>query len=67
MGKVRRGGYLLIWWKGDHEPRHIHVRTLDGKKIGRLNLVTMKGLEGWEPNRKLLVIIDELKREGRLK
>jgi hypothetical protein len=25
MGKVRRSGYILEWFIGDHEPRHIHV------------------------------------------
>jgi len=46
MGKVRRGGYILFWWIGDHDPRHIHVRTAKGKKLGRLNLETLEGLEG---------------------
>ena len=25
MGKVRRGGFVFLWWKGDHPPRHVHV------------------------------------------
>jgi len=25
MGKIRRSGYILEWFLGDHEPRHIHV------------------------------------------
>jgi hypothetical protein len=25
MGKVRRGGYIFVTWKGDPLPRHVHV------------------------------------------
>ena len=66
MGKVRRGGYLIFWWKGDHEPRHVHVKTVGGKKLGRLDLGTLRGLEGWTPPRKLVEIVAQLKTEGRL-
>jgi hypothetical protein len=34
--------------------------------IGRLNLEQMMGMQGWQPDRKLLKIIKELKNEGRL-
>jgi hypothetical protein len=61
MGRVRRGGYILVWWKSDHSPSHMHVLTAGGKLIGRLNLATYKGLEGWTPTRKLINIIDEIK------
>jgi len=66
MGRVRRGGFIITWFIGDHEPRHVHVETTDGKLIGRLNLQTRQGMEGWQPDRKLLRIIAELEREGRL-
>ncbi len=66
MGRVRRGGYILTWWKGDHEPRHVHIRTDKGEKLGRLDLATRHGLEGWTPTKDILRIIDELEREGRL-
>jgi len=23
MGKVRRGNYVFLTWKGDHSPRHV--------------------------------------------
>lgn len=65
MGKVRRSGYILTWWKGDHEPRHVHVKT-GGRKLGRLNITTLRGLEGWLPDRKLIEVIEQLKKEGRL-
>lgn len=25
MTKLRRGGCVLVTWKGDHSPRHVHV------------------------------------------
>jgi hypothetical protein len=25
MGKIRRGGFILVTWKGDHSPYHVHV------------------------------------------
>ena len=66
MGKIRRGGYVIFWWKGDHEPRHVHVKTTAGKKLGRLQIDPIRGLEGWTPERKLVEIIEQLKEEGRL-
>lgn len=66
MGKVRRAGYVITWWKGDHEPRHVHVKTSGGRKLGRLDVTAMRGLEGWLPDRKLVDVIEDLKNEGRL-
>ena len=66
MGKVRRGGYIIKWFVGDHSPRHVHVCDSDEKLIGRLSLETLTGLAGWQPGKKLLQIIAELQREGRL-
>jgi hypothetical protein len=43
MGKVCRGGYVIVWWKGDHEPRHVHVKTTDGRRLGRVELATLRG------------------------
>ena len=66
MGKIRRGGYVIKWFIGDHAPRHVHVETSAGRLIGRFNLETLTGMEGWQPGRKLLRIILELQKEGRL-
>jgi hypothetical protein len=41
MGRIRRGGYVFIWWKGDHDPSHVHVYGKSGKLISRVNLATM--------------------------
>jgi hypothetical protein len=32
MGKIRRGGYVFLTWRGDHTPRHVHVYH-DGKLV----------------------------------
>jgi hypothetical protein len=66
MGRVRRGGYIITWFIGDHEPRHVHVETTGGKLLGRLNLQTRQGMEDWQPSKKLLQIIEELEKAGRL-
>ncbi len=66
MGKIRRGGYIIFWWKGDHQPPHVHVKTTGGRSLGRVNLETMEGLEDWTPSRKLISVIEQLKRENRL-
>jgi len=62
MVKVRRGNYVFLTWIGDHSPRHVHVY-----KSSRL--VVKWDLENWLPmkgkaNRKLLLLIEELNREG---
>jgi hypothetical protein len=66
MGRVRRGGYIIKWFVGDHTPRQVHVERESGELVGRLDLERMTGMEGWQPDRKLLQIIQELRREGRL-
>ncbi len=66
MGKVRRGGYVLEWFIGDHSPRHVHVYDAKGRQIGRLDIDRLVGVENWKPDRKLIKLIEDLKREGRL-
>ena len=66
MGKIRRGGFLFLWWLGDHAPRHIHVFDGKGEKLGRVAIHTGEPLDNWRPTRKVLQIINELKNEGRL-
>jgi uncharacterized protein DUF4160 len=64
VGKVRRGNYVFLSWKGDHSPRHVHVYR-DGKLIVKWNLddrVPMKG----RPSARVLELIAELEREGSL-
>jgi hypothetical protein len=66
MGRIRRGGYIIKWFIGDHPPRHLHVETESGKLLGRFNLETMSGMEGWHPPRKVVRIIEDIRRERNL-
>ena len=66
MGRVRRRGYIIEWFIGDHAPRHVHVYDSKGRFLGRLNLETSAGLEDWSPSDKLVELISELKAEGKL-
>lgn len=66
MGKARRGGYLFLWWAGDHEPRHVHVFDGKARLLGRVAIETKTPLDAWMPTKKVVEIITELQREGRL-
>ena len=66
MGRIRRGGYILIWWKGDHPPRHVHVFDSDGKIITRVKLETLEPMDIAKIDRKIVDLITELQKEGRL-
>jgi hypothetical protein len=64
MGKIRRGGYVFVTWKGDHSPWHVHVYR-DGTLVLKWDLendVPMKG----KPTNRILRLIDELRAEGLL-
>ena len=58
MGRVKRGGYLIEWWIGDHLPKHIHVYK-DGKMIAKVQVPEMLVLRG-SVNRRLTRILHEL-------
>lgn len=63
-GKIRRGGHVFITYKGDHDPRHVHIFR-DGKEVAKWNLeaqVLMSGVV----NKKILKLIEELVKEGEL-
>ncbi len=66
MGRVRSSGYIVEWFIGDHAPRHVHVYDCKGRFLGRLNLETLAGLEDWSPSDTLVILINELKAEGKL-
>lgn len=64
MGKVKRGGYIFITRKGDHDPRHVHVFK-NGEQVGKWDLEHNQVMEG-NINRQVQRMIDELQKEGRL-
>lgn len=62
MGKVRRGNFIFVTWKGDHSPRHVHVYR-DRKLVVKWNLddnVPMRG----HATARVLELIAELEQEG---
>ena len=66
MGRIRRGGYVFEWWIGDHPPRHVHVSDSNGNILGRIRLNPIEAVDEWQPSRKVIEIIKDLQREGRL-
>ncbi len=62
MGKIRRGNYVFLSWKGDHSPRHVHVYR-DGQLIVKWDLDNRQTMRG-TPNRQILKLIAELESEG---
>jgi hypothetical protein len=61
MGKLRRGGFVFIWWKGDHPPRHVHVYR-DGKFMLKWDLDNKKAMKG-RPSRRVIQLIETLQSE----
>ncbi len=64
MPKIRRGGYTFFAWKGDHDPRHVHVYR-DGRLVVKWDLdrgMVMKGSD----NRRVRTLIAELRARGLL-
>ncbi len=64
MGKIRRGNYVLITWKGDHEPAHVHVYR-EGRLVVKWDLEADRAMVG-RASRRLRRLIAELREEGRL-
>lgn len=64
MGKVRRGGYVFLTWKGDHSPRHVHVYR-DGKPVVKWDLENWQPMKGRAP-RKVVELIRQLEDENAL-
>lgn len=64
VGKLRRGGYIFITWKGDHPPRHVHVYR-DGVLVVKWNLEDRLPMKGAASER-VLRLLEELEQEGLL-
>ena len=64
MGKVRRGNYVFLTWKGDHSARHVHVYR-DSKLVVKWDLENSLPMEG-NANRRLVKLIADLDKEGAL-
>ena len=66
MGRIRRGGYMFLWWIGDNAPRNVHVFEKNGKLITRVNLETMQPMDIPKVKGTILELIRELQNEGRI-
>ncbi|MBI2027716.1 MAG: DUF4160 domain-containing protein [Deltaproteobacteria bacterium] len=64
MGKVKRGGYTIYFWIGDHDPKHVHVLE-DGKLIAKVRVSDLSPLRGAVSNR-LKKILATLKKEKKI-
>ncbi|MFC1778109.1 DUF4160 domain-containing protein [Pseudomonadota bacterium] len=64
MGKIRRGNYISLCWKGDHSPRHVHVYR-SSKLVLKWDLENHQPMQG-KASRRVLQLIEELVNEGKL-
>ena len=64
MAKIRRGGFILVTWKGDHPPQHVHVYR-DGELVVKCDLEHNAPMRG-AASKALIRLIQELRDEGRL-
>lgn len=64
MGKIRRGGYVFLTWKGDHSPRHVHVYR-DGTLVLKWDLDNRLPMKG-RASARVLRLIRKLESEGAL-
>ena len=64
MGKIRRGGFVFVTWKGDHSPHHVHVYR-DGTLVLKWDLDNQLAMKG-KPTNRILRLITELSEEGLL-
>jgi hypothetical protein len=64
MGKIRRGGYIFITWKGDHTPRHVHVYR-ESRLVVKWDLENNQPMKG-SVSQKVVDLIRQLQAEGEL-
>jgi len=61
---VKRGGYIVEWWMGDHLPKHVHVHK-DGREIAKVQIPGLLVLKG-EVNSRIRNILQQLIKEGKI-
>jgi hypothetical protein len=64
LGKIRRGGYVFLSWKGDHPPRHVHVYR-SGRLVVKWDLDSDRPMKG-AASKRVLWLIRQLRDEGRI-
>ena len=58
MGRIKRGGYIIEWWMGDHNPKHVHIYKA-GKTVAKVEVPSLLVLSG-KLNRRLLTLLKKL-------
>jgi hypothetical protein len=64
MSRIKRGGYLIEFWMGDHKPKHVHIYK-NGVPVAKVENPSMTILKG-KLNKKLRKIIAELIDKGKI-
>jgi len=64
LGRIRRGGYIVLAWESDHQPRRVHVHR-DGRFVVKWDLENRRPIVGEAP-RRVIDLIGELESEGLL-
>jgi hypothetical protein len=64
MGKIHRGGFVFLCWRGDHGPKHVHVYR-NGRLVVKWDLEAGQPMKG-RMTRRVRQIVRELQAEGRL-
>jgi hypothetical protein len=64
LGRIKRGGFIFVWWRGDHAPRHVHVYR-GGRLVVKWDLDNWVAMKG-QASRPLLELIASLVSEGLL-
>ncbi len=64
MGKIRRGGFVFVTWKGYHSLRHVHVYR-NGTLVLKWDLEDHMAMKG-KPTKRIVRLIAELSEEGLL-
>lgn len=62
LGRVKRAGYIIVWYLYDHAPVHIHIYR-DGRMVCKWAINLKVAIEG-QMSKKLLRVIDQLEKEG---
>ena len=64
MVRIRRANFIVLTWKGDHSPRHVHVYR-DGRLVLKWDLENKRVLRG-NLTRRIHALIEQLEEEGLL-
>ena len=63
MTRKKYYGYFFESWKSDHPPKHIHIFDRNKNFLGRFDIEHDLPIGNWQPSRKLLKIIRDIKGE----